>query len=527
MAVTASQPRGEPTSEHLPSNSTRFTRALDRMRISRPVFGLVLLLGLFHLFLSYRPLWYTDLWGHLAYGRLIVANGALPRTEPLMPLSQGMRFIDLAWLSQILGYAAFRLEGIAAIQFLYAASITGCLALLAMCVLRRTQFVWPAVLSVAACIWLEWQQFLVVRPQLGGLVCFVLLFAYLTRKKLGRERWIVVSLLLAVWTNLHGSFLIGLAMLAAIAAGRGADLLFRTARWPNVIRDSTFRRLSILIVPACLAVLLNPDGWTIFGDAWETATNPNFADLVEWRPLNIQMRQGQAAAAIALALMVVYRLTPRRISASELLLLVGLGVSTLQSSRMIIWWAPVASYYLAIHAAAIWKRYRRRQRVAESSAERPVSLAWTLATVITVCGVAGVSPLGVALLNGSQPDARKSLSPQTPLAAADYLNAHPPQGQIFNTYEWGDYLLWAGPKGLRVFVASHAHLIPTEVWQDYLRVISLRSGWEKILDRYRVTVAVLDADQHGDLVDALRADDHWSLVFEDDRSAIFARAHPK
>ncbi len=120
-------------------------------------------------------------------------------------------------------------------------------------------------------------------------------------------------------------------------------------------------------------------------------------------------------------------------------------------------------------------------------------------------------------------DPEESLSPQTPLAATAYLNAHPPRGQIFNTYEWGDYLIWAGPKGLRVFVASHAHLIPRDVWQDYLRVITLRSGWEKILDRYGVELAVLDPDQQADLVDALRDSPDWSIAQEDDRSVIFVR----
>ena len=366
MALTATEPRGESRNERLPRRMASVARLSDRLRLSRPVFGMVLLLGLFHLFLSHRPLWHTDLWGHLAYGRLIVTNRAMPRTEPLMPLSRGMPFVDLSWLSQVGGYAAFQWEGIPAIQFLYAASITACLALLASCTARQTRFIWPALLAAVACTWLEWQQFLIVRPQLAGLVCFVLLFAYLTRKRLGGERWIVVPILLAIWANLHGSFVVGLAMLAAFAAGRGADVVRRTAKWQAACRDGKFRTLSILILAAGLAVLLNPNGWTIFRDVWETATNPNLADLVEWRPLDIQMRQGQAAAVVALGLIVLYRLTPRRVATSEFLLLIGLGTAALRSSRMIVWWAPVASYFLAIHAAAIWKRFRRRRSNSEN-----------------------------------------------------------------------------------------------------------------------------------------------------------------
>ena len=89
------------------------------------------LLALVFLYWSRQPLWHTDLWGHLAYGRVIVNDRALPLTEPLMPLSRGVRFTDLAWLSEVLGYLAFQWKGVAAIQSLYAMSITACLGVLA------------------------------------------------------------------------------------------------------------------------------------------------------------------------------------------------------------------------------------------------------------------------------------------------------------------------------------------------------------------------------------------------------------
>ena len=192
---------------------------------------------------------------------------------------------------------------------------------------------------------------------------------------------------------------------------------------------------------------------------------------------------------------------------------------------MIVWWAPLAAYFLASHGAAIWKRFRHQPSRKPSGSKSGVHLGWTLAGVLTLGMAAVCSPLGQAIVLGKESSPRGSLSAETPLDATAYLNAHPPQGQIFNTYEWGDYLLWAGPKGLKVFVASHAHLIPRDVWLDYLRVISLQSGWERILDKYQTQIAVLDSVQHGDLVDSLRDSTDWSLVYEDDHSAIFVRRY--
>jgi hypothetical protein len=484
----------------------------------------VVVLGLFHLFLSHRPLWHTDLWGHLAYGRVIVANRALPATEPLMPLSRGIPFNDLAWLSEVFGYLAFQWKGAAAIQFVYATVITICLGLLVYRTAARTGTMWAALLAMAACAWLEWQQFLIVRPQLAGLVCFMCLFSYLTRKQLGRECFLAIPVLFVLWANLHGSFLMGFVLIFAFAAGRGIDFVRKSAT-SEVWRDATFRWLLLLVGLALLGTLLNPYGGRIFRAAGETAGNANLADLVEWQPLTLQMRQGQAAVVVSIALIAAWWLTPRRISAAEVILLVGLGLAMLRSSRMIVWWAPLAAYFLAVHGAAIWKRFRPQPSPKHSQRDAPVRLGWTLAGALTLFAVTVCSPLGQAIVLGKESSPRASFSAETPSGATSYLASHPPQGQIFNTYEWGDYLLWAGPNGLKVFVASHAHLVPRDVWLDYLRVISLQDGWEQILDRYQVQIAVLDSSQHGDLVDSLRDSQNWSLVYEDDHSAIFIRRY--
>jgi hypothetical protein len=144
------------------------------------------------------------------------------------------------------------------------------------------------------------------------------------------------------------------------------------------------------------------------------------------------------------------------------------------------------------------------------------------------------SPFGLRVIHGgpktpeeSAARLSRSVSDQTPLSAVTYLNEHPPVGQCFNTYEWGDYLLWAGPKGARWFVNSHAHLAPREVWEDYLRITGLTRDWEARLDRYGVNTIVLERNMSADLVRALKEKpDAWTLEFQDQFTAIFLRKKP-
>ena len=84
------------------------------------------------------------------------------------------------------------------------------------------------------------------------------------------------------------------------------------------------------------------------------------------------------------------------------------------------------------------------------------------------------------------------MSSQTPVEVTKWLVKNPPKGQVFNTYEWGDYMLWAGPKDMKVFVASHAQFVSAEIWDDYVSIADRGASWETQFDRYGVTTVILE-----------------------------------
>jgi hypothetical protein len=364
-----------------------------------------------------------------------------------------------------------------------------------------------------------------VRPQLAGLVCFTLVFMMTTAPVW--RRWYVwaIPVIFACWSNLHGSFIMGLGLLGAMTAGRAVDVWLRTKKLKYVFAEQTVRSLFFALELSATAVLLNPYGIAAYPEVFSVSGSPNMESLLEWAPLTLRMKQGRAAACIALALVACYRLSPRRVTVREVLLLTGLGAAMMWHCRMIVWWAPVAAYYLGLHAAAAWKKYRH--------APAPSPARGGLWSVIVV-GIAWIcfafTPFGFVVMHGPQKDARaaetqkrNSLSRQTPVEIADYLRRHPPQGQVFNTYEWGDYLLWAGPENLQVFVNSHAHLIPEEVWADYLTIVRGGTGWEEKLDRYGVNMVIVDQFEHGDMIKAIEKLDGWEKKFSDRTGAVFVR----
>ncbi|MGE0377324.1 MAG: hypothetical protein AB7Q45_18085, partial [Planctomycetaceae bacterium] len=299
------------------------------------------IIGALYLVLSYQPLWHTDLWGHLAYGRWIWEHGSLPETEPLMPLSRGVPYVDTAWMTQVAGYGLFQRFGVPSMQMFYAATIAGSFILLLAGVLRRTRGAiaagFVAIITFAVA---DYQQLLIVRPQLAGLVCFVALFTILTAYRWRPAFWFVIPLLFALWANLHGSFIVGLGLLATCCLGRAIDVYRHLPRVRAITADPIVRRLFVLTELAAVAVLANPYGLGLYAEVFAVAGHPNLQDLIEWEPLTLRMSQGKAFAGCGLALIFAYRFSPRRVRAGEVLLLVGLGGAALWSSRMILWWAP-------------------------------------------------------------------------------------------------------------------------------------------------------------------------------------------
>ncbi|MBW3543712.1 MAG: hypothetical protein KY476_25960, partial [Planctomycetes bacterium] len=202
------------------------------------------------------------------------------------------------------------------------------------------------------------------------------------------------------------------------------------------------------------------------------------------------------------------------------------------TSRFLIWWAPVAAYYAVLHGNCVL-RGERSTRPADDLAPR--RSLWTIASIGIVALLFLVTPLGVVTTKHARGQdvkwpAGRGLSNMTPVAATQYLRQNPPRGLVYNTYEWGDYLIWAGPKGIDVFAGSHAHVMPREIWLQYLWILEMKSGWNSALARYGVNAVMLDPERHEDLVGELRRNEEWQIAFErndrSEQSIVFVRRRP-
>jgi hypothetical protein len=348
----------------------------------------------------------------------------------------------------------------------------------------------------------------------------------------GWTLWLAVPILMCLWANLHGSYLIGLILLACLALGTAMDAAIRERSLAAIFSDGKVQRYAFLAELAFVATLINPYGFQLLIYNLTFARNPNLASILEWQPLVILGIGGREFALSVIVLLGLWRWSRAPVSATQVLLLALFGFAAIQSLRMIGWYAPIFAWATMPHLADVWSRVRplpavEPEGVAIEGTDYKLppgrSFHYTLVCGLFIWIGLAFSPAGTLVLNGKRRTDRQMFdNASSPLALAAELARNPPEGQIFNPQHWGDWLVLKVP-GIQPFVTSNIHLTPPHVWADYLRISEGKPGWQRVLDRYNVRMLVLDKVAQLDLTTAMKQTTGWSLVYEDERAIVYRR----
>jgi hypothetical protein len=188
------------------------------------------------LLLAATPARNSDLWLHLASGRLL-SEGRLPDgTDPFSSTTQGVYWVNHTWLSDLLLYQLHRIHllGEGATLVVVKAALTTLLAALLLCFRRRGEGMRMPLLAGFLAI-LALGPWLLLQTTLLSLLGVVLTLYLLERPDLLKgaaaeraraQRWLLV-LLFALWANLDSWFLLGPLLVGLYAIG---ELLRRDVR---------------------------------------------------------------------------------------------------------------------------------------------------------------------------------------------------------------------------------------------------------------------------------------------------------
>src|SRR3954471_11183967 len=197
-------------------SATHATEATNPMRGLLPVWvGLgvyaVFILAGNHLLIDPDTMW------QITIGQWMVEHGAVPLTDVYSFTMRGQPWISTQWLAQVAYAGAYALAGWTGPVVLASICISATFALLARYLARRLSET-TALVLVAAALALTVPH-LLARPHVLALPVLVAwvggLIAAADRRG-APSFWLLP--LMALWANLHGGFVLGLALVLPIAA---------------------------------------------------------------------------------------------------------------------------------------------------------------------------------------------------------------------------------------------------------------------------------------------------------------------
>jgi len=431
----------------------------------------------------------------LMYGQWIAEHG-IPHTVSLTVMGAGRPWIDQQWLGQVVLHGIWSLGGVWLLRVMLALVMAGAVTIIltpAWLDGRRGALVAGTLLGGVPLV-----AFSPIRAQVLAYPLFAAVYVLLLldcRRRSWRV-WLVLPLLV-VWANVHGSVLLGVALVglrALVAVSEGY-------RHPTV---GTLGRVVAFPALAAASVVVTPYGTGVLAYYRETADNPAFRKLVsEWQPIWVHGGVFPMVAAVLVVAGAIVLWSPR--PRPEWLWVVGVGVlltvMALAEQRNLVW--------LALATVPVVSGCDPSSRAVRALTRQRQSLM-TAGTLVT-----GSLLAGMAL----------SLLPAYPAAAPGVIaRVAGATGRVLADPAYADWLMMQQPslQGRLGYDSALEQLTGSQL--DGLARFQghVAPGWQAIANGYRVVV--VDSTQTPGLARALTGTGRWRQVYARDGLVALTRS---
>ena len=224
----------------------------------------------------------SDVWFHLATGRLVMEGGGLPASDPFAAYPAGTRWLVHDWFGSVALYALYALGRAPALVIgcaVASVAALGCALAGRMTAPQRRAREWAVLVATFLC----YERFF-VRPEVVSLL-LAAVFTRVAAPKDPLRRRAIVALVAAqiLWANTHTGFVMGPAIFWLVLLGRWLDRFIAPERARPPMRRSW--RLAVALTAACF---VTPYGWETWRHALR-ALSAAHGDAVrfgiaEWQP---------------------------------------------------------------------------------------------------------------------------------------------------------------------------------------------------------------------------------------------------
>lgn len=109
-----------------------------------------------------------------------------------------------------------------------------------------------------------------------------------------------------------------------------------------------------------------------------------------------------------------------------------------------------------------------------------------------------------------------------PVEAAEIIARQDIREPIFSLDYWGGYLIYRLYPQTKVLVDDRHDLYGDQFFKDYLKVMFIQPGWDKVLEQEHANWILLPPGST--LANMLRLSSSWKIVHEDGTAVLFQRS---
>ncbi len=452
---------------------------------------------------------------HIISGRFMLENRTIITTDIFSYTISGQPQTPYVWLSEILFGLADMLMGLNGVVLLTAVVLATTFTIIYNDILHKAPTPLIAAgfaLLAALASSLHW----LARPHIFTMLFMALWAGRLNRVHHGEEipGWHFLLIML-FWANMHGAFIAGFITWGAYLAGWFLE------KWSGTEKPlrSTLNRLLLIGGMSFMATFINPVGLHLWQTVLNYVTNrylvdltieyasPDFHPLISWPALFF----------IGLTLLILSQGWKKNTWA-ESLLLMGWAALGLYSVRNLPIFAIAAAPIVAgnIQITTSWTvRFLHIEEQIHTLEKTTRGLVWPILMVIIVSGLLAA---GVRL--DPQRNGYRFRPDVFPVQAVDWLESNPQSGNMFNSFNWGGYLIYRLWPEYKVFMDGQL-FYGEIITRQHQQILNAEPGWEEVAQQYDIQWMLVPVK--APIARVLQIDPSWDNLYQDQSAVIFRK----
>ncbi len=478
--------------------------------------------------LSMRLLGDAGIGWHIRTGQQIVATHAIPRVDSFSSTMAGKPWFAWEWLYDlVVGQleSALGLNGVVWLTAVVIAAVFGWM--FGLLVARGTNLPVALVLVLLA-VSGSIIHFL-ARPHIVSWLFTLVWFWVLDSSerqcfngRRGRQWLWALPLLMLVWVNVHGGFLVGFVLLGIFLLGAAWNWFkARQNRIEEILQRLAARKrvrdLAWVSLFSAAASLFNPYGWNLHWHVYRYLSDRFLMDHIEeFQSPNFHGIAQKCFLILLLITLLVLAVRGRELRMSQGLTVLFAVYAGLYASRNI----PVSSILLVmvvgplVPASGMARGFSSKMSAIEL---RLKGHLWpVLGIVITLAIAANGGRVGSSVWMNAHFDPKRM-----PVEAVNYLEKQDIQGPVLSPDFWGGYLIYRLYPKSRVVVDDRHDLYGEEFFKSYLKMIHVEPGWEEFLRLHESSCLLLP--RQSPLADRLSVTGGWKKIYGDGVTVAFVR----